>query len=131
MSVNNGSSVSKTDLLNDILDNLATSMSGDVLGSAVVSTDGIIYAARFPSNVNADRVGAIAATTLGVSRRVAKDLAMGEPMENIIQCENGYFLVLPVNERCLLAVNMRKGGNLGMIRLEAGDSSKRVALVMA
>ena len=123
--------LSKTDLLNDILDNLATSLSGDVNGSAVVSADGIVYAARFSGGVNVDRVGAIAATTLGVSRRVAKDLAMGNTSETIIQCDGGFFLIIPVNDKCLLAVSLRKGGNLGMTRLEAGDAGSKINLVMS
>jgi predicted regulator of Ras-like GTPase activity (Roadblock/LC7/MglB family) len=121
---------SKTDLLNEILDNLAVSMGGDVSGSAVVSVDGIIYAGRFSSGVNVDRVAAIAATTLGVSRRVAKDLAMGNSTESIIQCENGFFIIIPVNDKCLLAINLRKGGNLGMIRLEASDCAARISQIM-
>jgi predicted regulator of Ras-like GTPase activity (Roadblock/LC7/MglB family) len=121
---------SKTDLLNEVLDNLASSLGGDVNGSAVVSADGIVYASRFQSSVNVDRVGAIAATTLGVSRRVARDLAMGNTSESIIQCDNGFFLVIPVNERCLLAVSLRKGGNLGMTRLEAEDAGARIAEIM-
>ncbi len=122
---------SKTDHLNDILDELATSLSGDVNGSAVVSMDGIVFAARFASNVNADRVGAIAATTLGVSRRVSKDLSLGNSVETIIQCEGGYFIVLPVNERCLLVVSLRKSGNLGMTRLEATDTASKVSQIMS
>jgi predicted regulator of Ras-like GTPase activity (Roadblock/LC7/MglB family) len=122
---------SKTDLLNEVLDTLAQNLAGDVTGSAVVSSDGIVYAARFGSGINVDRVGAIAATALGVSRRVARDMAMGNTNETIIQCENGFFLVLPVNERCLLAVNLRKGGNLGMTRLEASDTAARVSEIMA
>ncbi len=122
---------SKTDLLNDILDNLATSLAGDVNGSAVVSADGIAYASRFSGGVNVDRVGAIAATTLGVSRRVAKDLALGNTTETIIQCDGGFFLIMPVNDKCLLAVNLRKGGNLGMTRLEASDAASKINLVMS
>lgn len=122
--------LSKTDQLNDILDTMARNLSGEVNGSAIVSTDGIVFAARFSSDINVDRVSAIAATTLGISKRVAKDLQMGENDETIIKCANGYFLVLPVNERCLLAVNLRKGGNLGMIRLEATDAAAKVTGIL-
>lgn len=122
--------LSKTDFLNEILDNLAVNLGGDVNGSAVVSLDGIVYAARFSGAVNVDRVGAIAATTLGVSRRVAKDLNLGNTGESIIQCDNGFFIVIPVNDKCLLAVNLRKGGNLGMVRLEANDTASRISEVM-
>jgi uncharacterized protein len=121
---------SKTDQLNQILEGLEQSLAGEINGSAIVSTDGIVYAARFASTVNVDRVGAIAATTLGVSGRVARDLALGNNNETIIQCDNGFFVILPVNSKCLLAVNLRKGGNLGMTRLEANDTAAKVRLVM-
>lgn len=122
--------LSKTDMLNDILDSLAVSLGGDVNGSAVVSTDGIVYSARFASNVNVDRIGAIAATALGVSNRVSRDLVLGGTNETIIQCDGGFFIIMPVNEKCLLAVSLRKGGNLGMTRLESGDCAKKISEVM-
>ena len=123
--------LSRTDMLNDILDGLALNLGGDVNGSAVVGVDGLVYASRFSSAVNVDRLSAIAATTLGVSRRVAKDLTLGNTMETIIQCEGGFFIIIPVDDKCLLAINLRRGGNLGMIRLEAGDCSARIASVMS
>ncbi|MEI6043876.1 MAG: roadblock/LC7 domain-containing protein [Chloroflexota bacterium] len=122
---------SRTEALNAVLDSLALNLGGDVLGSAVVSVDGIVFAARFSSAVNIDRLSAIAATVLGVSRRVAKDLIMGNTRETIIQCDNGYFVIYPVNEKCLLAVNLRKGGNLGMVRLESGDAADRISGIMS
>jgi uncharacterized protein len=118
--------MSKTDLLNEVLDTLSRNMGGDVNGAAVVSTDGIVFASRMSSDVNVDRVSAIAATTLGISRRVSRDLQLGDNGETIINCANGFFLVIPVNERGLLAVNLRKGGNLGMIRLEANDAAAKI-----
>ncbi len=121
---------SKTDALNDLLSELTNSLGADVLGSAVVSTDGIVFASRFNSSVNVDRVSAIAATVLGVSRRVAKDLALGSSSETIIQCDGGYFIIYPVNDKCLLAINLRKGGNLGMVRLEAADTADKISGVM-
>ncbi len=122
---------SKTDALNDCLSELSAAMGADVLGSAVVSTDGIVFASRFNSSVNIDRVSAIAATVLGVSRRVAKDLVLGSSNETIIQCEGGFFIIYPVNDKCLLAVNLRKGGNLGMVRLEASDTADKISGIMS
>lgn len=122
--------LSRTEMLNEVLDNMARNLSGEVNGSAVVSTDGIVFAARFTSNVNVDRVSAIAATTLGVSRRVSKDLQLGDNDETIIKCNNGYFLVLPINDKSLLAVHLNKGGNLGMIRLEASDAASKITMIL-
>jgi len=125
------STISKTDALNEVLDLLTTSMGGDISGSAVVSTDGIVYASRFSSGVNIDRLSAIAATVLGVSRRVAKDLMLGNNSETIIQCDGGYFFIYPVNDKCLLALNLRKGGNLGLVRLEAQDTADKISGIMS
>lgn len=121
---------SKTEVLEGILDELDRNLGGDVNGSAVVSLDGIVFAARFSGNVNVDRLSAIAATTLGVGRRVARDLTIGVCEETIIRCDNGYFLVVPAGERSLLAINLRKGGNLGMIRIEASEAARQIAGVI-
>ena len=120
----------KTEALNQVLDKLALSLAGDVNGSAVVSLDGIVFASRFMGAVNVDRLSAIAATTLGVSRRVAKDLTLGDTNETIVQCDGGLFVIIPVNEKSLLAINLRKGGNLGMVRLEASDAASLISEIM-
>jgi len=120
----------RTEQLTQVLDALALNLGGDVNGSAVVSLDGIVLASRFSGAVNVDRLSAIAATTLGVSRRVAKDLSMGVTHETIVQCDNGLFIVIPVEDKCLLAVSLRKGGNLGMVRLEAGYCADRISGIL-
>ena len=121
---------SRTEVLEKILEELAQNLGGEVGGSVVVSLDGIVFASRFNNNVNVERVSAIAATTLGVGKRVARDLNIGNCEETIITCNNGYFLVLPAGERSLLAINLRKGGNLGMIRLEGNEAAERIGRVL-
>jgi len=79
------------------------------------------------SDVNADRVGAVAATMIGVTRRVSGELRIGVPEETIIKADNGLFMVLPAGEQSLLAVNLRQGANLGMVRLEARDAAQAIA----
>jgi hypothetical protein len=113
-----------------ILDQLSASVAGDVTGALAVSMDGIVLAARLSSDVNADRVGAVAATMIGVTRRVANELKLGGPEESIIKAFNGLFMVLPAGEEALLAVNLRQGGNLGMVRLEARDAAVSISQVL-
>ncbi len=60
-----------------ILDRLATNVGTDISGSVAVSTDGIVLASRLASDINADRIGAVAATMVGVSRRVSGELKIG------------------------------------------------------
>jgi uncharacterized protein len=66
-----------------ILDNLTSQTAPDVSGAVAVSMDGIVFASRLSNDVNADRVGAVAATTVGVTRRVSNELKIGATDEAI------------------------------------------------
>lgn len=113
-----------------ILDQLIDSLSSDISGVVAVSTDGIVLASRMSNEVNADRVGAVAATMIGVSRRVSAELKIGTPEETIIRADNGMFLVLPAGGQSLLAINLRPSANLGMVRLEGRDAAVALARVL-
>jgi predicted regulator of Ras-like GTPase activity (Roadblock/LC7/MglB family) len=106
-----------------VLDRLANNVGNDISGAVAVSMDGIVLASRMSTDVNADRVGAVAATMVGVTRRVSNELKIGATEEAIIKADNGLFMVLPAGEQSLLAVNLRQGANLGMVRIEARDAA--------
>ena len=116
--------------INTILERLANNLGSDLVGAVAASSDGMVLAARLGTGVNADRIAAVAATIVGVTRRVSRDLAIGEPEETILRANNGLFLVLPANQQSLLAVNIREGSNLGMVRLEAREASAAIAKVL-
>lgn len=113
-----------------ILDRLADNAGNDVAGVAAVSMDGIVMVSRMSAEVNADRVGAVAATMMGVTRRVSGELKIGMPEETIIKSDNGLFMVLPAGDQSLLAVNLRQGANLGMVRLEAREAARSIHQVL-
>lgn len=105
------------------LDRLASNLGNDISGAVAVSTDGIVLASRMSNEINAERVGAVAATMIGVTRRVSGELKIGIPEEAIIKANNGLFLVLPAGDQALLAVNLRQGANLGLVRIEARETA--------
>ena len=109
-----------------ILDQLSTNAGSDVTGAVAVSMDGIVLASRMSNEINADRIGAVAATMVGVTRRVSGELKIGATEEAIIKANNGLFMVLPAGEQSLLAVNLRHGANLGMVRIEARDAAASI-----
>ncbi|KAB8140587.1 dynein regulation protein LC7 [Chloroflexia bacterium SDU3-3] len=113
-----------------VLERLAQNAGTDVTGAVVVSTDGIVLASKMASDVNADRVGAVAATMIGVTKRVSGELKIGTTEETIIKADSGLFMVLPAGEQSLLAVNLRQGANLGMVRIEARDSAAVIARIL-
>ncbi len=116
--------------INGVLDRLSTNLGTDMSGAVAVSMDGIVLASRMASDVNADRIGAVAATMVGVTRRVSGELRIGNAEETIIKADNGLFMVLPAGEQSLLAVNLRQGANLGLVRIEARDAASAIARVL-
>lgn len=114
----------------EILDRLSANAGTEVGGVAAVGMDGIVLVSRMSADVNADRVGAVAATMMGVTRRVSGELKVGSPKETIIDADNGLFMVLPAGDQSLLAVNLRQGANLGMVRIEAREAAKEIGRVL-
>lgn len=110
-----------------VLDRLSTNAGSDVVGAVAVSTDGIVLAARVSGNINADRIGATAATLVGVAKRVSNDLKIGVAEEAIIRADNGLLMVLPAGEQSLLAVNMRQGGALGIVMIESREAAAAIS----
>jgi hypothetical protein len=109
-----------------VLEKLTSNAGSDIGGVAAVGMDGIVLVSKMSADVNADRVGAVAATIMGVTRRVSGELRMGGPEETIIKSNNGIFMVLPAGEHSLLAINLREGANLGLVRIEARDAAREI-----
>lgn len=121
---------SRQEQISEILERLSSNVGNDVAGVAAVGMDGIVLVSRMSAEVNADRVGAVAATMMGVTRRVSGELKIGGPRETIIDSDNGLFMVLPSGEQSLLAINLRHGANLGLVRIEARESAQEIAKVL-
>lgn len=113
-----------------ILDRLTTNAGTDISGSVAVSMDGIVLASRMQNDVNADRVGAVAATMVGVTRRISGELKIGATEEAILKADSGMFIVLPAGDQAMLAINLKQGANLGMVRLEARDAATAIGKVI-
>lgn len=113
-----------------VLERLSQNVGNDISGAVAVSTDGIVLASRMSSDVNADRVGAVAATMIGVTKRVSGELKIGSTEEAIIKADSGLFMVLPAGEQSLLAVSLKQGANLGMVRIEARDAAGSIGRLL-
>jgi len=109
-----------------ILERLSTNGGTDIVGAVAVNTDGIVLASSMNGDQNADRVGAVAATMIGVTKRVSSDLKIGTAEETIVKSETGTFLVLPASEQGLLAVALKQGANLGIALIEAREAAAAI-----
>lgn len=121
---------SRQEQIANVLEKLVGNTGSDVVGVAAVGMDGIVLVSRMSAEVNADRVGAVAATMMGVTRRVSGELKIGFPRETIIDAGDGLFMVLPAGDQSLLAISLRQGSNLGMVRLEAREAAADIGRVL-
>ncbi|NJP04473.1 MAG: dynein regulation protein LC7 [Chloroflexaceae bacterium] len=121
---------SRQEQITSVLERFASNTGNDVAGVAAVGMDGIVLVSRMSADVNADRVGAVAATMMGVTRRVSSEIRIGMPQETIIKSDNGLFMVLPAGDQSLLAVNLRNGANLGLVRIEAREAAEEIGRVI-
>ncbi len=89
-----------------------------VEATAIVSTDGLVIASRLPDQVEEDRVGAMGAAILSISKRSGEELSRGEMCKVLIEGENGYLLIRSIGEFAILVALVDKKVRLGMLFYE-------------
>ena len=109
-----------------ILARLSASGGADLMAAVAVNMEGIVLASRVLGDANADRIGAVAASFVGMTKRVAGDLKIGNAEETILRADDGIFVVLRSGDQSLLAVNLRGGANLGITLLEAREAAAAI-----
>ncbi|MFS8071331.1 MAG: roadblock/LC7 domain-containing protein, partial [Byssovorax sp.] len=114
---------SRVEKIQDILRSLR-SVSPDIVGSAIVSTDGFIVASLLPSEVDEELVSGMAAALLGVGERIATELMGGSMEQTYVRGRLGYVLLNAVGADALLIVLTTPDAKLGLVFL---DVRRRVA----
>lgn len=101
----------------------------ELTGVMVASTDGLSLATDM-SEAEAARVAAMAATALGLGKRIAQTTALADLEEVVIRGSEGYFVVYSAGEKGVLAVTAPRGSNLGLVHLEARAVARKVAALL-
>jgi predicted regulator of Ras-like GTPase activity (Roadblock/LC7/MglB family) len=90
----------------------------EITGVMVASTDGLSLASDLPE-AEAARAAAMAATALGLGKRIAQTSGLGGLEEVVVRGQSGYLVVYSAGDKGVLAVAAPMGANLGLIHLEA------------
>ncbi|WP_347240698.1 roadblock/LC7 domain-containing protein [Thermus sp.] len=98
----------------------------EITGVMVASSDGLSLATDLPE-AEAARVAAMAATALGLGKRIAQTTALGGLEEVVVRGGDGYLVVYSAGDKGVLAVAAPAGANLGLIHLEARQMAQRIA----
>lgn len=116
--------MSKAEQLQQVLLDLTKSMP-EILSVIVASPDGLLIAERSAGG-DANRLAAMAATALGLGKRIAAETGLGEVADINVMGESGYFLVYAIGDKAALGVLVPQDANLGLVRLEATETVKNV-----
>jgi uncharacterized protein len=114
---------SRVERIQDVLRSLRA-VSPDIVGSAMVSTDGFIIASLLPSEVDEELVSGMAAALLGVGERIATELMGGSMEQTYVRGRLGYVILNAVGQDALLIVLTTPDAKLGLVFL---DVRRRVA----
>jgi uncharacterized protein len=93
-------------------------VSPDILGSAVVSTDGFIIASLLPAEIDEELVCAMAAAQLGAGERIATELLGGAMEQTFVRGKQGYVVLNAVGKDALLIVLTGPDAKLGLVFLD-------------
>lgn len=119
----------REDMLISILNEL-NGATADILGSAVISTDGLMIASVMPSSFEEERVGAMTAAMLSLAERTARELHRGEIEQVIVKGANGYALMLSAGHEAVLCVLARTDAKLGLVMLDASRAAENLPRVL-
>jgi predicted regulator of Ras-like GTPase activity (Roadblock/LC7/MglB family) len=123
------SQASQSSQLTGILISLRDRVLG-VSESVLSTVDGLLVVADADA-VHPESVAALAAATLGVSRRIADQAKVGPLREVVARCGSGHVIVLAVGERALLTVVGDDGLDLAAFQRESPATVEELTKVLA
>ncbi|MBD9702395.1 MULTISPECIES: roadblock/LC7 domain-containing protein [Streptomyces] len=118
-----------TESLTGILASLRDRVMG-VAESVLSTVDGLLVVADV-DKVHPESVAALAAATLGVSRRMADQSGVGALREVVVRCGAGHVIVVAVGERTLLTVMGDDGLDLAAFQRESPATVEQLNRALA
>lgn len=120
---------SKPERLNAALVALRSSLP-ELRGALIATADGLPIAQSFSDNTDANRVAAMAATALGLGKRINDTLGTGSLSEMSVSGLQGQVFIYSVGAKGVLAVVTPAGMNLGLLHMEARDAAQTIASIL-
>ena len=118
----------KIDQIKKLLEDLEGRVS-DIVGSAVIRTNGLLIASALPPESNERMIAAMAAALIGTSKRTAESLfENGNFISLNLELDKGDMFLIGAGRVILVAIT-NKEPNIGLLTLEMEDASKKISNV--
>ncbi len=122
-------SVGKQEALQQALAGLRAAIP-EIRGVLIASTDGLPMAQNLSGSEDPNRVAAMAATALGLGKRISDTLSSGTLTETTVSGTNGQIFLYAAGGKGVLVVVAAAGANVGLINLEARDAVRTIAGIL-
>lgn len=98
-------------------------------GVLIASADGLPVAHDFDES-DAERIAAMAATALGLGKRIAERTDLGGLAETVIRGDRGYLVVYAAGADAVLVMSGPLDSNIGLMRIEARAASLEIKHIL-
>ena len=122
------STISKKDQLIQILQGLRKM--GDVVGSSVISTEGLMIASDLGENIQGDTFAAMSAAMQGAAETAVHELKQGSLKQIIVDADEGKIITISSGKKAILVILTKSDINLGLALLELGRASGKISSVL-
>lgn len=120
--------MSKQEQLQHVIDGLRSAVP-EAKGVLIASTDGLAISHSLSSG-DPNRVAAMAATALGLGKRITDTLSVGTLSETTVSGTDGQIFLYSAGTKGVLALIAGSGANVGLINIEARDAAQEVARIL-
>lgn len=103
---------------------------GDVIGSAVISTDGLCIASNIKEGIDIDTFAAMSAAMQGAAETAVSELKQGNLRQIIIDADNGKIITISAGKKSIIVILANPKINLGLALLELGKASGRISSIL-
>lgn len=122
--------MSKQEQAQSILNTLRSSMP-EIKGALIATVDGLAISRSFSDTAtDTNRVAAMAATALGLGKRIADTLNAGEFTETSVSGREGNVYIYATGPKGVLAVITQADANLGLVHLESRDAARQISSLL-
>lgn len=126
----NPSQASKQARIQNVLEHLQTTIP-ELTGTLLASTDGLPISYTMRNGQDATRIAAMAATALGLGKRISETLKAGTLSETSVTGHNAQILIYAVGSGGVLAVIAPTWSSIGLIHLEAREAARHLEEVLS
>lgn len=119
---------SRFELMQEVLNYLSHG-NPDILGSAIVSEDGLIIASSLPEGYDDQKISAVTAALQSIANRAAQQIALGGVQRMMLFAEKGG-TILCSGKKASLVVLTRPNAKIGLVLMDVMEAVEKLKEVL-